>query len=49
MSLLGYTEKEISNVIEDLWNIKPNCPPEFLPGLEIAIDFLEGMIAEGKI
>ena len=47
--MLGYTEETIKDVVEDLWNVKAEVSKDFLASVEIAIDFLEGLLAEVRI
>lgn len=45
--MLGYELSDQEEMVTCLLNIKRTCPSEYLNGLEMAIDFLQGLWAEG--
>lgn len=49
MSLMGYTEQEVKDVIEDLYNAKDQTSKEFKESVQIAIDILDGLLVEGRL
>ena len=47
--MLGYTEQEVKDVIEDLYVAKDVSPKQLKEPIQIAIDILDGLLVEGRI